>query len=136
MSASNESRQLLLRIALFGNAAFSTLSGLIILFAGRWVSGILGLPREYSLFILGIALLVFGLLLISNASRKMIKLSDAWIAVLLDIAWVVGSYALLFIVPFSNSGKLLVIAVAELVFVFAILQWLGIRRIKKSAQLA
>ena len=57
---------------------------------------------------------------------------DAWIAVILDVAWVIGSYPLLFVVPFSTSGKWIVGIVAEVVMLFALVQWLGIRRIRKG----
>lgn len=61
---------------------------------------------------------------------------DAWIAVILDIVWVVGSYVLLFAVRFSVGGKWAVAAVAEVVFLFAVIQWLGLRRVVRSGQVA
>ena len=88
-----------------GNALFSTLSGLTILFAQRWVLRILGLSQHASLLILGVGLILFAATLVINARRAQVKISDAWIAVWADMAWVVGSYALIFFVPFSTSGK-------------------------------
>lgn len=38
---------------------------------------------------------------------------------------------MLFVVPFSTSEKWIVAIVAEVVMLFALLQWLGIRRIRK-----
>ena len=67
-----------------------------------------------------------------NARKQQVKKSDAWIAVLMDVAWVLGSYILIFIVPFSTEGKWVVGVVAELVLAFAVLQFVGIRRIQKS----
>jgi uncharacterized membrane protein HdeD (DUF308 family) len=122
----------LLRKALVGNALFSTLSGLTILLAQGWVLRILGLSKDVSLAILGFALLVFAATLVVNARRQQVKTSDAWIAVLMDVAWVLGSYVLIFVVPFSTEGKWVVGVVAELVSVFAVLQFVGIRRIQKS----
>ena len=49
-----------------------------------------------------------------------------------DLAWVIGSYPLLFVVPFSTTGKWIVGIVAEVVLLFALMQWLGIRRIRKG----
>jgi len=121
-----------LRKALMGNALFSTLSGLTILFAPGWVLRILGLSKDVSLPILGLGLLVFAATLVINARRQQVKTSDAWIAVLMDVAWVLGSYVLIFIVPFSTEGKWVVGLVAELVLGFAVLQFVGIRRIQKS----
>jgi hypothetical protein len=48
----------------------------------------------------------------------------------------VSSYALIFVVPFSVGGKWVVAVVAELLLARATLQWLGIRRIRKSERSA
>jgi hypothetical protein len=75
---------------------------------------------------------VFAAILMLFARKNPIKLLDAWIEVILDAAWVIGSYPLLFVVPFSTSGKWVVGIVAEVVMVVALMQWLGIRRIRKG----
>jgi uncharacterized membrane protein HdeD (DUF308 family) len=126
-------QECLLRKALMGNALFSTLSGLTILLAQGWVLHILGLSPDVSLLILGIGLLVFAVILVINARRQQVKTSDAWIAVVMDLAWVLGSAVLIFVVPFSTEGKWVVGIVAELVLFFAVLQFAGIRRIQKGA---
>jgi hypothetical protein len=113
---------------------FSVLSGLIILFANRWLVRFLGLPDKVSLAILGVSLMVFAALLLLNARRPKVKLTDAWAAVIMDVAWVVVSYVLIWVVPFSVGGKWVVALVAEMVLAFAILQWFGIRRVRKSEQ--
>jgi hypothetical protein len=125
----------LLRKALIGNALFSSLSGVTILFAQGWVLRILGLSKNISLAILGIGLLVFAVTLLINACRQQVRTSDAWIIVWLDLAWVLVSYVLIFVVPFSAEGKWVVGVVAELVAAFAVLQFLGIRRIQKNEKL-
>ena len=132
MKQQREEPACFLRKALMGNALFSTLSGLTILLAQGWVLRILGLPSSVNLLILGAGLIVFAVTLVINARKRKVKKSDAWIAVLMDVAWVLGSYILIFIVPFSTEGKWVVGVVAELVLVFAVLQFVGIRRITKS----
>ena len=72
--------------------------------------------------------------LLWTARREKIKIVHAWIAVLLDMVWVVGSYTLLFAVRFSSGGKWAVGLVAEVVFLFGVMQWLGLRRIGRSRQ--
>ena len=136
MIQSVEERQRLLKKALLGNGLFSVLSGVLILLANRWLVHFLGLPEKVSLAVLGISLIVYSVLLWLNARRPKIKTTDAWIAVIMDTVWVVGSYALLFVVPFSAGGKWLVALVAELVLAFAIWQWFGIRRIRQAGQVA
>jgi hypothetical protein len=135
MENSNKERQQLLRRALLANASFSTISGLVLVFAQRWVVRLLGLPETINLIALGISLLVFAAVLVLFARKKPIKLLDAWIAVILDAVWVIGSYPLLFVVPFSTSGKWVVGIVAEVVMAFGLMQWLGIRRIRKGSVL-
>ena len=98
-----------------------------------WTSkGILGLPSSVNLLVLAAGLIVFAVTLVINARKQQVKKSDAWIAVCMDLAWVLGTYVLIFIVPFSTEGKWVVGVVAELVLLFAVLQFLGIRRIQKS----
>lgn len=134
MNQSVEERQDFLKKALTVNAVFSVVSGVAILFANRWLVKFLGLPEKVSLAILGVSLIGYAALLWLNAHRPKIKITDAWVAVIMDVIWVVGSYTLIFAVPFSVGGKWVVALVAELVLAFAVLQWLGIRRIRKSEQ--
>jgi hypothetical protein len=129
-------KQRLLRRALQGNASFSVVSGALILAMNRTLVEFLGLPDGASLAPLGIGLLGYGGWLLWNARRETIKIVDAWIAVILDIVWVVGSYVLLFAVRFSVGGKWAVAVVAELVLLFAVIQWLGLRRVGRSGHAA
>jgi len=128
----SKERQQLLRMALMGNALFSTISGLALILAGQRVVRLLGLPKAVNLLTMGIGLLAFAVTLVIFARKNPIKVSDTWIAILLDLAWVIGSYPLLFVVPFSTTGKWIVGMVAEVVMLFALVQWLGIRRIRKG----
>ena len=136
MNQSIEERQGLLKKALAGNAVFSVVSGVAILFANRWLVKFLGLPEDVSLAILGVGLIVYAAILWFNARRPKIKITDAWIAVVMDAVWVIASYVLIFVVPFSVGGKWVVALVAELVLAFAVVQWLGIRKIRKAGQYA
>lgn len=136
MNQSLEERQGLLKNALTGNAVFSVVSGVAILFANRWLVKFLGLPDRASLVILGFSLIMYAAVLWLNLRRPKIKITDAWVAVILDTVWVVASYTLILVVPFSVGGKWAVAVVAEVVLAFAIWQWLGIRRVRKSEQYA
>jgi len=136
MRPKTEGSQGLLKRALIGNAMFSGLSGAAILLANRWLVKFLGLPDKVSLAILGVSLIVYATVLWFNARRPKIRITDAWVAVVMDAVWVLGSYTLILVVPFSLAGKWVVALVAELVLAFAVWQWLGIRRIRKSEQYA
>src|SRR5260370_24087903 len=130
----SKERQQLLRMALMGNALFSTISGLALILAGQGVVRLLGLPKAVNLLTMGIGLLAFAVTLVIFARKNPIKVSDAWIAILLDLAWVIGSYPLLFVVPFSTTAKGCVGMAAEVVMLFALVQWLGMPRIRKGNQ--
>jgi hypothetical protein len=128
--------QELLKKALTGNALFSVISGVAILTANRWLVKFLGLPDKVSLVLLGISLIVYAVLLWLNARKAKIIITGAWVAIVMDVVWVVGSYALIVVVPFSVGGKWVVAVVAELVLAFAVLQWMGVRRVLKSGRYA
>jgi hypothetical protein len=132
MNGQATDKQRLLRRALEGNALFSLVSGIVILSANQTLVEFLGLPSNASLTALGIGLLGYAGWLLWNARREKIKIVDAWIAVILDMVWVLGSYGLLFAVKFSSGGKWAVVLVAELVFLFGLIQWMGLRRIGRS----
>jgi hypothetical protein len=134
MNKPNPERQRLLRLALTANALFSFTSGLFLCFASRLVVRLLGRPDESSLVSLGIGLVAFAIFLFVSARRQVVSVPQARVIVLMDILWVVGSYVLLFVVPFAPSGKWLIGVVAEFVLAFAIVQWLGIRKISKGEQ--
>ena len=126
--------QKLLRNSLIGNALFSILSAVAILASTGWLAQFLGLRDRTVLTVLAISLAGYAVVLLINARRPKIKISDAWMAVILDAVWVMGSYALIFVVPFTSSAKWLIAAVAEIVFVFAVLQTFGIRRATRTEQ--
>jgi len=134
MNVTSDEHQCFLKKALMSNAAFSGISGLTILFGNHWLVKLLGLQEKVSLSVLGVGLIVYAILLALNARRPEVKISDAWVAVVLDAVWVAGSYVLIFVIPFSVAGKWIVALVAELVLLFAVLQWVGIRKIRKSEQ--
>src|SRR5437667_12912478 len=134
MNQSVEERQGLLKKALSGNAVFSVVSGVEILSANGWFVKFLGLPDKVSLAILGVSLIVYAAILWLNARRPRIKITDAWIAVIMDAVWVMGSYALIFVVPFSVGGKWVVAMVAELLLAFAIVKWLCFHKFRMSGQ--
>jgi hypothetical protein len=134
MDQTIEECQGLLKKALTGNAVFSVISGVAILFADRWVVKFLGLPDQVSLALLGISLIIYAVLLWLSARKTKIKITGAWVAIVMDVVWVVGSYALIVVVPFSVWGKWVVALVAELVLAFAVLQWMGVRRVLKSGR--
>ena len=140
MSVVSPSRDHLLRRTLYGNAAFSVVSGVILaMFAGALVRAsvgavpatVLGLDFSIVVLALGLAVLGFGLLCWFIASRAQMPVMLARIILWADIGWVLGSALLLAVAAptLTGWGFALIIAPALVVADIAIFEWLGLRRI-------
>jgi hypothetical protein len=122
----------LLRRTLQANAAFSALSGIVSITGAQPLSQLLGVNVSSLLIGMGIALLGYAAILLVNARRENIKLQEAWLAVILDATWVIGSVILIFAGTLSTTGNWLVAAAADIVLLFAVLQFFGIRRLQRQ----
>ena len=125
-----------LRLSLRANATFSAVPGSGMLFAASAIAGLLGIEQTLLVRITGVNLLGFAALLVWLASREVIKPSLAIAVVVADLLWVAGSAGLLPAGVFSTTGNWLVAGVADVVLLFAILQYVGIRRMRAVAQVA
>jgi hypothetical protein len=124
----------LLRGTLYANALFSGISGLAFAVAAQPIALFLGLDAPFVLVGIGIGLLFYALALWYNASRHPLSRAFVWAAIIGDTAWVVGSYILLLTnwLPLTPAGWWAVAIVADLVAIFAVLQFYGLRQISKS----
>jgi hypothetical protein len=120
----------LLRGVLQANMIFSGLSGLLLAAAATPLSSWLGVPAVWPLVGIGIGLLGFAWLLFQITRQSPIDLRQASLTFWLDVAWVVGSALLLTTgwVPLTTAGWWAVLLVADVVALFAILEFVGIRR--------
>jgi hypothetical protein len=87
-------------------------------------------PATGLLVVLGIGLLGFAGLLYLTARQRPLGLRQANLIFWLDVAWVVGSALLLATgwAPLTSAGWWAVLVVADVVALFAILEFVGIRR--------
>lgn len=130
MSTNNSS---FLRNALYGNSAFSFISGLAsILFSGT-IANFLGLSASWVILALGVGLILYGIEIYVAARSIPVHKGIATFAVYADLAWVLLSAVLIFanLVDFTTAGKWAIAIVADMVLVFAILQYVGLRRLGK-----
>ena len=129
-------RSSFLRKALLANAAFSTLCGIAMLAAPESLSRLVGLGDPRELRDLGASLLVFAVFLTVTATRRRLRAWAAGIFTAMDIAWVVGTAALLIARPevLNATGKVAAVVVALVVADFAVLQIIGIRRLTRGGQ--
>ncbi len=125
----------LLRLALGGNAAFSTLSAVIFLAASQPIASFLGLLPGKQVVVLGIQLGVFAAWLAWLSTRPAIPRWQVWLIIALDALWVAGSFQLLLAPPaeLTVGGKWAIGMVADVVALFAILQSVGLWRLRRTA---
>jgi hypothetical protein len=131
MTTSNPPSKLL-RHTLQANGVFSALSGIVLIVDAKTLSSLLGVNMPSLLIGIGIAVLAYAAGLFLNARRESIKLQEAWLAVIMDAAWVVGSAILIIANTLTPTGNWLVAFVATIVLIFAVLQFFGIRRLQQK----
>lgn len=122
----------LLRLALRGNASFSSFCGLISLIAAKPIAVEMGIPDPGWLYGLGVQLLVFAAFLAWLSTRPRIAPAIAWGVVAADLAWVLGTLPLVAADWLTTSGVWIALGIAEAVALFAIIQALGVRRMQRA----
>ncbi|MBX3503659.1 MAG: hypothetical protein KF889_29810 [Alphaproteobacteria bacterium] len=138
MSVVSQSSDHLLRRTLYGNAAFSVVSGAALaLFAGSLARAsvaapatLLGLELGTVILLLGIGVVGFGAICWFIASRPTMPVALARIVLWADIGWVAGSALLLALAAPALTfwGFALIIGLAIVVADLAIFEWIGLRR--------
>ena len=122
----------LLRRVLQTNAVFSAISGAGMLLASGSVARLLGVEVSWPIGLLGVDLLVFAAWVGYEAMQGVLRVRRARAVLALDIAWVVASALLIALDPLGLAvgGKWAVAAVADVVAVFALIEYLGLRRLR------
>ena len=124
-----------LKIFLSANGIFSSLMGVALILCTDDISGYIGQPKsELLLFILGMALIGFGVLVLLQVKFKNPLL--IFVIIFMDALWVVGSVILLLYQPLklSNDGIELIVIIAVVVFVFGIGQLAGLSQLKHNSR--
>jgi len=131
MPSTTHSNDRFLRRALQANAAFSTISGLTFIAAARPIAEFIGISPPLILMFVGASLLPFAAGLLASSLRPVPNILEARIAIALDAAWVLGSFILITAGLFTTGGNWAVAAVADIVLIFALAQYLGLRKLTK-----
>jgi hypothetical protein len=126
-------RSSLLKNTLFGNSAFSFLGGVTFLLFSKAVANFIGWPASWFILALGVGLIAYGVEIYLGARAEPVNTGIAKFAVYADLAWVLGSAVLIFanLLPFSIAGKWAIAIIADVVLIFAILQYVGLRRLER-----
>ena len=128
----------LLRRTLWGNAAFSVISGATLaIFAGPFARAatdapvsVLGLDLALLFELLGVGVVAFGALCAWIASRPVLPQGLARFIFAADIAWVAGSVLVLALpASWTTAGIAGIVVLAAIVADLAILEYLGLRKI-------
>lgn len=117
------------------DGTFSALSGVLFVVGAGPLAAFLGLNATWPLLVIGISLLLYGADLWYFATRE--QLNPAWVkvSIALDAAWVMASWLILLagVPELTTAGKWAVAIVADAVMVMAILKYIGLRKMQKSA---
>jgi hypothetical protein len=122
----------LLRNALRGNSIFSALTGLILVVDAQPLANFMGIEATLPFIVIGIGLLLHAANIFLNTRNRPVSKSFGWFAVIGDVVWVVATAVILITDAFAltGNGKWLLLIIADIVLVFAIAQYLGIRRMR------
>lgn len=123
----------LLQKALIANSVFSVASGLLFLLAPGFIGEYFGLTSGTPILIIGIGLLFFAGFVYWVGSKTPVNLNYAMEIVIGDVLWVAGSAVLIFtdVLALTTSGKWAIAIIADIVLLFAIVQFVGIREERK-----
>jgi hypothetical protein len=127
-------RHRLLQLTLTVNAVSSALCGALLFLAAVPLSPVFGLPSPAPLAVFGALLFGFALV-VFRARREPLDAGLARIVFVLDVAYVIASALFLLGWPqaLSPMGRLFTALVADLVAVFAVLEYVGLRRARTPA---
>jgi hypothetical protein len=130
-----DSKSGLLRNAMRANGVFSAVSGAAALLFSSTLADTTGIQPPLVFTVLGVILILYAIDLFWVTSRPQLDIRFGWAAVVLDLAWVLGSLVLLLtdLLPLTTAGKWIIAILADIVLVFAIVQFIGIRRLARKS---
>ena len=131
MSSQERSTNFLRRV-LQADALASGLSGALLIVAAKPLAAFTGVSLPLPLILTGVFLLLYAGVLFQQAAQDTLSRRFVTAVIVINIAWVVGSGLILLtdLVPLTTAGKWAVALVADLVAVFAGLQFYGQRRMR------
>ncbi|NOK60067.1 MAG: hypothetical protein GFH27_549291n260 [Chloroflexi bacterium AL-W] len=120
----------LIRNTLRADGVFCGLVGMSAVAAAASLATLMGIPAPMALVALGIVCMVYATMLFALAAREQISRWAAITPFVLNILWVVDSVIVLAfgLLPLTTAGFWIVVILADIAAVFAIAQFIGIRR--------
>lgn len=132
---SSSTERSLLKTVLYENSAFSFVSGLLMVSMPYTVADFMGVESATAFQILGVLLFIWAADVFFVARQNPLNLTFAWLIIGGDLLWVIGSAVVLLLNPFdfSTEGNWATLIIADIVMVFAIAQFVGIRRLGRNS---
>jgi hypothetical protein len=129
-------RSKFLTTVLRSDGVFALLSGTVAILGAGAVAGLIDLNIPLALVILGIVLLGYGGLLLFYAGKEPENVRIAQLAIALNILWVIGSFLGLLLgwFPVNTAGKWAIALIAEVVFLFAVLETVALWHLSRDQQ--
>jgi hypothetical protein len=121
-----------LRRSLQLDGVASGLCGVLLLAAAGPVSARMGLAGPGIARIVGALLVLYAAALLWSGARATVSRGEALAAVVLNAAWVAGSAELILTGPLTPLGNVAVAAVAAAVLLFAVLEAVGLARLRQA----
>ena len=134
IASQNMNRSHLLPRAMQANALYSTLSGAAFLLAPDWLSRTTGIEPAFAFTVVGVGLLAYAIWLWLNSQGAGVSRRAAVTAIVADSLWVVASIIVLVsgLLPLTTAGMWGIAIIADVVGIFAIVQFLGLRRMQRE----
>lgn len=137
LPAANERTQVnsqhqFLRRVLLTNSLFSAISGSVVAALANPIAEFMGLSSAVPLMLVALALLPFAFGVYRVATQEVLQKSFVRIIFFMDVAWVVASLVLLATnaLALTTAGNWAVLIVADAVMLFAIGEYIGLRRLR------
>jgi len=131
----NNPKATLLKTSLFADTVFTALCGLGLVIFNNAISNFLGWSISWIIPTLGVVFLLFAAYLFNTARQQTPNTLMVKTIIGVAVLWVIESCILLFLpasnpLALSTSGKWAVIILADIVFLFGLTQFIGLRRMK------
>ena len=129
----NTDRTSFLRRSLQLDGIASGLCGVLLVVAASSISAVIGLAEPGIARVVGALLVVYAAALVWNGVRATVSRAEAVAAAVLNAGWVIGSAVVILAGPLTLIGNLAVAALAAAVLLFAVLEVVGLTRLREMA---
>lgn len=132
IASTRQDKAQLLRLSLLVNSIFCFLCGIDAIVFSNNISKFLGIKSSTPILILGIGLVLYAFDVYLQSRKRPLSLFFAGFAIGADVLWVITSAILIFsdLYLLTINGKRAIAIIADIVLVFALTQYVGIRRLR------